>query len=130
MAVEINKKTFEWGLVIIVILLGLYIGITRFIQLKLNAIYSLGVVEELLVKKGYNWEYSYSFDWRNATYKGIYTSTGKDTRIEIGDKFLVVFSPKNVKNNQLIVDKPVDEAFNIDSLNKLGVDPKDITLWY
>ncbi len=134
---EVRKNTYIAFLIVIIIVVIL--GYFKHIELKEHGLYAIGeVTSSLYTNKGARKEIWYKFkikDKPHNEFRGIYSPFIlyrlflPKINPKKGEKYLVVYSQKNPKNNFLILAKPIKEYLNVDSLNNKGIDTNDINFW-
>jgi len=117
-------------------LIVLIIDFYKYVELQEHGKYAIAEITSDFYTKGVRKETWYKFTIRNKSsfeeFKGVnspFFSKRKRT-VNKGEQYLVVYSEKNPKNSSLLLDRPVNESLNLDSLNNAGVDINDITFWH
>jgi hypothetical protein len=119
----------KWFLVCILafLVLGIYWSF-RYFSISSNASYAIASTTKSYIAKGVRKQTDYYFFVNGVKTKGSYTELVKSAKeiVVPNGKYLVVYSTSNPNVSILLIDKPITDTINIDSLNELGVDKNDI----
>ena len=109
---------------IVAILIAVPAYYFMYFDISKNAMYAIGTtIESKDTSRA-----KYYFYLGKRKMKGSYTEFGdniKKIKAPNG-KYLVVYSSRNPEYNILLIDKPIIDTINIDSLNAIGVEEDDI----
>lgn len=121
-----KNPSFVWIFLLMIFIVSGWVF--SYNDIKNNSKYAIGTTTDYKIKKGYQKETNYYFFLNDKKIDGYYFELLKNSKpIKVPNgKYLVVYSTRYPETNYLLVEKPILDTINIDSLNKIGVDENDI----
>lgn len=116
-----------WMLIVVIVLIPVWI--LNYNRITSNSKYALGTTTESYVAKGYRKQTDYTFFVEGKKLRGSYTELSINARDDIvvpNGKYLVIYAVEDPEVSILLIDKPIKDTIDLDSLNTLGVDKSDI----
>ncbi|MFT6020840.1 MAG: hypothetical protein ACI9CQ_003646 [Saprospiraceae bacterium] len=126
-------KKYDWliwtGIVLIIIF---FAGVYEYVSIKRNPRYAIGETRKVTLSKGIKRETKYEFSVDGNRFRGTYVELSFNAKeIVVPDgKYLVLYSASNPELNQLLVDKPILDNIDIDSVNLVGFNEEDLSWFY